>query len=173
MRRELARVYCLDCGTKIAESESQCPRCGSLVSEMKERIAQAEEMITYTDAVFLSHTAKLPLVADRVYRDKDGNLFDPSKEVDVDTETPEAYDLSAIPEIGASDPYITMPMQRIVSNSGEVVADVDHEAKAFLQSEETSSRSRIIVIVAVVLVVLVLVCGYLMVSNHWFDALLG
>lgn len=164
-------MYCLDCGTKIAESESQCPRCGSLVSEMKERIAQAEEMITYTDAVFLSHTAKLPLVADRVYLDKDGNILDPSKEIDFDMATPEAHDLSAIPEIGASDPYVTMPMQRIVSNRGEVVADVDHEAKVFLQNEEKSSRSKEIIFAIVVLVIMVLVCGYLMVANHWFDGL--
>ncbi len=164
-------MYCLNCGTKIAESESQCPHCGSLVSEMKERIAQAEEMITYTDAVFLSHTDKLPLVADRVYHDKEGNLLDPSQKVTVD-KTDEARDLSAIPELGASDPYVTMPMQRIVSNSGEVVADVDHDAKAFLQSEEPSSKPKKLIITIVVVIVLVVVCGYLVVSNNGVDGLL-
>ncbi len=128
-------MYCLECGTKINDAESQCPNCGSLVVDMKARIAAAEEQIVYTDAVSPSSTSKLPLVKDRFYTDKEGNPLDPSQEVEVPTTQKSAADLTAIPEIGAKDPFVTMPMQRIVSSQGQVVADVDREAKVYLQSE--------------------------------------
>ena len=126
-------MYCLECGTKINDDELRCSHCGSSVAEMKERIARAEEMVAYTDAVDPTSTTKLPLVAERSYVDKDGNPLDPSKEVEVKNLTADPNDLTAIPEIGDKDPYVTKPMQKIVSESGKVVADVDRDAKAYLQ----------------------------------------
>ena len=58
-------MYCLNCGTKISDDELQCPNCGSSVASMKERIAKAEEMVAYTDAVDPSVTSKMPLVSER------------------------------------------------------------------------------------------------------------
>lgn len=173
MRKEHASVYCLDCGTPIDESESQCANCGSLVSDMKERIARAEEMIVYTDAVNVTHTTKLPLVEKRTYKDKDGNPLDPAQEVHIDTDIPEVYDLSAIPEIGAGDPYITMPMQRIVSDKGEVVADVDHEAKVFLQPGEVSSRPVGKVVIVVVVVAVLVLCAYMALTQNILESVFG
>lgn len=100
---------------------------------MKERIKQAKEMVAYTDAVDPQVTSKMPLVAERLYVDKDGNPLDPSKEVDVKNLTSQEDDLTAIPEIGDEDPYVTKPMQKIVSDSGKVVADVDRDPKSYLQ----------------------------------------
>lgn len=141
-------MYCLDCGTKVNDDELQCSNCGSSVAEMKERIAQAEEMVAYTDAVDPSTTSKLPLVSDRTYVDKDGNPLDPSEEVDVADLTSDPEDLRAIPEIGEKDPYITKPMQRIVSDSGKVVADVDREAKEYRQDlPPIKMRTRVIGII--------------------------
>jgi len=126
-------LYCLNCGTKIADDELQCPNCGSSVALMKERITKAEEIVTYTDAVGPEATTKLPLVSERSYVDKDGNPLDPSQKVDVEKLNTDEADLRAIPEIGDSDPYVTKPMQKIVSDSGKVVADVDRDPKAYLQ----------------------------------------
>lgn len=100
---------------------------------MKERIKQAKEMVAYTDAVGPQVTSKMPLVSERSYVDKDGNPLDPSKEVDVKSLTSKEDDLRAIPEIGDEDPYVTKPMQKIVSDSGKVVADVDRDPKSYLQ----------------------------------------
>ena len=126
-------MYCLECGTKINDDELQCPRCGSSVVDMKARIAAAEEQIVYTDAVSPSSTSKLPLVKDRSYQDRDGKPLDLSQKVDVSSLHKDENDLTAIPELGAKDPFITMPMQRIVADSGRVVADVDREAKVYRQ----------------------------------------
>ncbi len=128
-------MYCLECGTKINDDELQCPSCGSSVVDMKARIAAAEELIVYTDAVSPSSTSKLPLVKDRSYQDKDGKPLDLSQEVDVASLHKDESDLRAIPELGAEDPFITMPMQRIVADSGRVVADVDRDAKAYRQGK--------------------------------------
>ena len=51
---------------------------------MKQRLAEAEEKIAYTDAVSPTVTGKLPLVKDRTYVDGQGNPLDPSDEVDVE-----------------------------------------------------------------------------------------
>lgn len=128
-------MYCLECGTKINDDELQCPRCGSSVVDMKARIAAAEEQIVYTDAVSPSSTSKLPLVKDRSYQDKDGKPLDLSQEVDIASLHKDESDLRAIPELGAEDPFITMPMQRIVADSGRVVADVDRDAKVYRQGK--------------------------------------
>ena len=126
-------MYCLDCGTKINDGELQCPHCGSLVIDMKARIAAAEEKIVYTDAVSPSQTSKLPLVSERSYQDVFGNPLDPSNEVDASKLTRSADDLNAIPIIGDEDPFITKPMQRIIADGGQVVADADREAKVYRQ----------------------------------------
>lgn len=132
-RKRLSNLYCLECGTKINDDELQCPRCGSSVVDMKARIAAAEEQIVYTDAVSPSSTSKLPLVKDRSYQDRDGKPLDLSQEVDISSLRKDENDLTAIPELGADDPFITMPMQRIVADSGKVVADVDRDAKVYRQ----------------------------------------
>lgn len=132
-RKRQSNLFCLECGTKINDDELQCPRCGSSVVDMKARIAAAEEQIVYTDAVSPSSTSKLPLVKDRSYQDRDGKPLDLSQEVDVASLHKDENDLTAIPELGADDPFITMPMQRIVADSGKVVADVDRDAKVYRQ----------------------------------------
>ena len=131
-------MYCLDCGSKIGDDEPRCPHCGSSVSEMKRRLAEAEEKLVYSDAVGPRSTCKLPLVSERTYTDKDGHPFDPAQEVDVDSLVRDPADLTAIPEIGDADPFVTMPMQRIVSGSGQVVADIDRDVKEYLQTPRRS-----------------------------------
>ena len=152
-------MYCLDCGTKINDGELRCPHCGSLVIDMKARIAAAEEKIVYTDAVSPSQTSKLPLVSERSYQDVFGNPLDPSNEVDASSLTRSADDLNAIPTIGDEDPFITKPMQRIVADGGQVVADVDRRPKAYRQ-EPKRRKAPIGIIFAVVAVVAVLVCAW-------------
>lgn len=151
-------MYCLDCGTKIDDGELQCPHCGSLVNDMKARIAAAEEIIVYTDAVSPSRTSKLPLVSERSYQDYLGNPLDPSNEVGPSKVTKSAKDLKAIPTIGDEDPFITKPMQRIVTDTGQVVADVDREPKAYRQAQKRR-RFPIGQVVICVLVVAILACG--------------
>lgn len=165
-------MYCLDCGTKIDEDEPRCPHCGSSVAEMKERIAEAEEKVAYADAVAPSETSKLPLVSERTYTDKDGNPLDPAKEVDVDEITGGPDDLRAIPAIGDADPYITKPMQRIVDDAGEVVADVDRTPKEYRQK---APRRRIsIKRVGAVLGILFLVFCFVYVNfSTWFNVFTG
>lgn len=108
---------------------------------MKARIAAAEEIIVYTDAVSPSRTSKLPLVSERSYQDYLGNPLDPSNEVDPSKVTKSAKDLKAIPTIGDEDPFITKPMQRIVTDTGQVVADVDRRAKSISPSSKAPTHS--------------------------------
>lgn len=152
-------MYCLDCGTKINDGELQCPHCGSLVVDMKARIAAAEEKIVYTDAVSPSQTSKLPLVSERSYQDVFGNPLDPSNEVDAASLTRSADDLSAIPTIGDEDPFITKPMQRIIANDGQIVADVDREAKAYRQGAKRRAFP-FKAFAAAIVIVAVLACAY-------------
>lgn len=131
-------MYCLDCGSKIEDGESQCPNCGLSVSEMRARLAEAEEKLVYSDAVPqgpVGQTSKLPLVSERTYVDAQGEPLDPADEVDVAGLTRDPADLTAIPEIGDDDPFVTMPMPRIVSDTGKVVADADRTAKEYRQPE--------------------------------------
>ena len=152
-------MYCLDCGTKINDGELQCPHCGSLVVDMKARIAAAEEKIVYTDAVSPSQTSKLPLVSERSYQDVFGNPLDPSNEVDASNLTRSANDLNAIPTIGDEDPFITKPMQRIVADGGQVVADVDRHPKTYRQ-EPKRRKAPVGVIVVIVLAIAALACAW-------------
>lgn len=125
-------MYCLNCGSEIKQSESQCPSCGSLVSDMLDRIAAAQEMVRYNDVItnIPPKTEKLPLVKERMYWDKEGKPLNPAASVDV-SKLKHSRDLSAIPEIGNVDPNVTMPMVKIVSDEGNVVADVDRNAKTY------------------------------------------
>ncbi|MFR7746917.1 MAG: zinc ribbon domain-containing protein [Eggerthellaceae bacterium] len=163
-------MYCLNCGTKINDDESQCPNCGSSVAEMKERIAAAEEMVVYTDAVDSSDTHKLPLVKDRTYVDRDGNPLDPSKEVDVLKLKHEKADLTAIPEIGdKEDPFVTKPMQRIVTDDGKEVAGADNTPRQFRQDEPPiKTRTKVIIIIACLALAF---CMIWVNANTWLNAL--
>lgn len=152
-------MYCLDCGTKIEDDEIKCPNCGLSVEEMTDRIARAQEMIAYADTVGPQPTQKLPAVSKRTYTDKEGNPFNPKEEVDIDALKVKAPDKSKIPVIGSEDPYITMPMRKIVSDKGEVIADVDKDAKTYLQNPNPkrklpSVKTVLIVIFATLVVVL-------------------
>ncbi len=152
-------MYCLDCGTKIKDGELQCPHCGSLVVDMKARIAAAEEKIVYTDAVSPSQTSKLPLVSERSYQDVFGNPLDPSNEVDASNLTRSADDLNAIPTIGDEDPFITKPMQRIVADGGQVVADVDRHPKTYRQDPKRR-KAPVGVIITIIVVIIALACAW-------------
>jgi hypothetical protein len=162
-------LYCLECGTKIDDKELQCPRCGSLVVDMKARIAAAEEQIVYTDAVSPSSTTKLPLVKDRSYTDKDGNPLDPSKKVEVPEVNKPVEDLTAIPELGAKDPFVTMPMQRIVSSRGQVVADVDRDAKTYKQGVRKNPFPWKPFLGAILIIALIVAAAYFapQIKNAW------
>lgn len=163
-------MYCLDCGNKIDDNEPQCPHCGSSVADMRDRIAEAEEKIAYTDAVSSVSTSKLPLVSERTYTDKDGNPLDPSEEVDRSSYRADAKDLRAIPELGEEDPYITKPMQKIVSDSGKVVADVDREVKVYRQ-EEPKKASRVKIVAAVIGIAFMVGCFSFVNASTWINVL--
>lgn len=154
-------MYCLDCGTKIEENETECPNCGLSVKEMNDRIARAQEMIAYADTVGPQATQKLPAVSKRTYTDKQGNPFNPKEEVDIESLKVEAPDKSRIPILGSDDPYVTMPMHKIVSDKGEVVADVDKDAKVYLQNEVPKRKLPSVktVILALVCTLVVVVAG--------------
>lgn len=153
-------MYCLDCGKKINDDELQCPHCGSSVIAMKERIAKAHEQIVYADAVPAAETSRLPLVSERSYVDKEGNPLDPKAAVDVDEVSPRHHDdLTAIPELGYSDPYLTAPMQRIVSSDGRVVADVDRNAKVYVQ-QAPRRKFPVRILVGVLIVAALAACAW-------------
>ena len=95
-------------------------------------------MIAYADTVGPESTQKLPAVSKRTYLDKEGNPFNPKDEVDLDSLKVKTPDKSKIPVIGSDDPFITMPMHKIVSDKGEVVADVDTDAKVYLQNNRSN-----------------------------------
>lgn len=126
-------MFCLDCGTQINDDELQCPHCGSSVSEMKERIAEAVETISYTESLGEDRTQKLPLVSKREYYDAEGKPLDPKQAVEVVRDAPSSSDLKAIPQLGSDDPFVTMPIRKVVSSDGAVVVDEDRDAKQFIQ----------------------------------------
>ena len=72
-------MYCLECGQKIEDGQNECSQCGMSVDEMKKRIAEAQEKLTYAETVGPAETTKLPPVPERVYHDKEGNVIDPAK----------------------------------------------------------------------------------------------
>lgn len=152
-------MFCLDCGQKISDTDEACPQCGLKVSEMRERIAQAQEMVTYAETIGPASTQKLPPVPERIYKDKDGNVLRPEEKIDISERFKREDVLGGIPQIGSSDPYVTMPIKKVVSDKGEVVADVDREQKVFSQEpvkEAFWSPKRIVL---VVLLVVLLIAG--------------
>ena len=44
-------MYCLECGQKIEDGQNECSQCGMSVDEMKKRIAEAQEKLTYAETV--------------------------------------------------------------------------------------------------------------------------
>lgn len=123
-------MYCLDCGQKIEDGQTACPNCGASVDDIKTRIAEAQEKVTYAETVGPAQTTKLPPVPERVYHDKDGNIIDPAEEIDMSAKK----DSDELPIIGdEADPLITVPIQKIVSDDGKVIASQNDEVKTFVQ----------------------------------------
>ena len=158
-------MFCLDCGQKISDGDKVCPKCGLSVSEMKERIAQAQEMVTYAETIGPASTIKMPPISERTYQDKNGNVFRPEEAVDVSSRLKQKNNLADIPQLGTADPYLTMPIKKVVSDKGEVVADADREQKVFLQEpvKQSSWTPRRIVLVVLLVVILIAACvsGYM------------
>lgn len=155
-------MYCLDCGTKIEEGQTACPHCGLSVEEINERLAAATEMLLYAETgMDTAHkTMKLPPVTERTYKDKDGNELDPSKKIDASS-LPSSVD--ELPRIGSDDPFITVPIKRVVDEYANVIADVDNTPKVYKQKEERSSRFKKPLKIALIIIIVLLLCvlGYL------------
>lgn len=148
-------MYCLECGTKVEDGADKCSKCGLTKQAMKERIAQAVEMVTYAETIGPDATSKLPPVRVREYTDGEGKPLNPADPVD--RKKVETLDEAALPTIGPGDPYLTMPIQRIVDDSAKVLFDADTEAKTFSQPEPKKFNpvpaliaSNVVLLVAVV-----------------------
>lgn len=125
-------MYCLECGQKIEDGQAACPNCGMSVDQIKSRIAEAQEKVTYAETIGPAETVKMPPVPERVYHDKDGNVIDPADEID--TSHADKKKNAELPVIGnEEDPYMTMPIQKIVSDDGEVLASANDDVKTFIQ----------------------------------------
>ena len=126
-------MYCLDCGTKVEEGSEFCPNCGMTVAKMRERIDHAVEMVTYAETIGPDATTKLPPVKARRFVAKDGSKIDPAKPVESPSE--DKASLGDIPTIGSGDPYLTMPIPKIVDDNGKVAFDSDTAPKIYSQPE--------------------------------------
>ncbi len=126
-------MYCPDCGTKVEEGSEACSNCGMTVVKMRERIDRAVEMVTYAETIGPDATTKLPPVKARQYVTKDGTKIDPAKPVESPSE--ENASLGDIPTIGAGDPYLTMPIPKIVDDNGKIAFDADTAPKIYSQPE--------------------------------------
>lgn len=145
-------MFCLECGRKIEDGETACANCGMTVEEIQERVAAAQEKVTYAETIGPDSTSKLPPVPERVYRDKDGNIINPEEAID--TTSAEQAKNDDLPVVGnEEDPYITMPMPRVVSDDGQVVKGQSTEARAFVQAPQKkkglSARSKAIITLVV------------------------
>ena len=163
-------MYCLECGQKIEDGQTACPNCGMSVDQIKSRIAEAQEKVTYAETVGPAETVKMPPVPQRVYHDKDGNIIDPAEEID--TSHAEKKKNAELPVIGhAEDPYMTMPIQKIVSDDGEVLASTNDDVKTFIQPAKKkkglSTRSKAI-LALIVLFVLIAIAAAIMNSAGVF-----
>lgn len=137
------------------------------MAEMQARLAVATEMLLYGDTE--SHdpgeTSKLPPVTERTYVDKDGNPLDPSQVVDAQNIKSSGQDL---PRIGSDDPYVTVPIKRIVNEYAEVIADRDTAPKVYIQKEaEVKSHTLRNVIIAIVVVLVIAGAG--VAAWFWLD----
>lgn len=132
-------MYCLECGQKIGNGQTACQNCGASVDEMKQRIAEAQEKVTYAETVGPAKTTKLPPVPERIYRDKDGNIIDPAEAIDASIADKKKD--ASLPVIGhAEDPYMTMPIQKIVSDDGRVITGANDEVRTFIQPPNKKKR---------------------------------
>ena len=158
-------MYCLECGNKVESGDEKCSKCGMTVAEMRERIDRAVEMVTYTDAVGPNETTKLPPVREREYVSNDGSTIDPSKPVKIDASKSEH--LSTLPTIGADgDPYLTMPIQRIVDDQAKVLFDADTTPKVYSQPEPKKFNPIPLLVTIIVLLLMTIgVLGYLLASK--------
>lgn len=146
-------MFCLECGRKIEDGETACANCGMTVEEIKERVAAAQEKVTYAETVGPDSTTKLPPVPERVYRDKDGNIINPEEAIP--TKVADKSKAEDLPVVGnEEDPYITMPMPRVVSDDGQVVKGQSAEARAFMQEPQKkkglSARTKAILTLVIV-----------------------
>lgn len=132
-------MYCLDCGTKLEKGQQACPKCGLSLADMQERLACAEEMLIYSDSVnpHPGETTKLPPVSQRTYTDARGNALNPADEISRESLHNHTSPTPELPRIGTDDPYVTMPIQRVVNEYNQVIADRDNNQKVYRQREET------------------------------------
>lgn len=153
-------MFCLNCGTSIT-FDQDCPNCGMTMEEMQERLAVALERITYADAVDPTRTEKMEPVPERSYTDATGNTIDPADDSlsEEDRKERRRRAINELPQIGQADPFITMPVQKVVSDTGQVIADADTEAKLYLQDTAKPKRSMVPVIVLVAVIVLIIVAA--------------
>lgn len=150
-------MFCLECGRKIEDGETACANCGLTVEEIKERVAAAQEKVTYAETVGPDSTTKLPPISERVYRDKDGNIINPEEAIE--TKVADKSKADDLPVVGnEEDPYITMPMPRVVSDDGQVMKGQSAEARAFMQEPQKkkglSARSKAILTLVVIFAVI-------------------
>ncbi|MGN0302359.1 MAG: hypothetical protein ACI4BI_05755 [Anaerotardibacter sp.] len=162
-------MFCLYCGTKVDEEhQDACENCGMTLAEMRLRIARAEEMITYADTVGPSETQKLPPVSFRHYTDLQGNPIDPAQAIQYEgtISAPSGVDLNDLPQIASEDPYLTMPIQKIVSQKGEVVVDLDNELRTYVQPiEQKSHKLSIAIGIIIALLIVIAVMGYMLATK--------
>ncbi len=151
-------MYCLDCGTKIEEGQDACPNCGLSVDEINERLAAATEMLLYAETGMDSSnkTIKLPPVVERTYKDKDGNELDPSRKIDTSSLSSSVNEL---PRIGSDDPFITVPIKRVVDEYANVIADVDNTPKIYKQRTEKNPRFKKPLKILIGIIIVALLCG--------------
>lgn len=154
-------MYCLECGQKIEDGQAACPNCGMPVDQIKNRIAEAQEKVTYAETIGPAETIKMPPVPERVYHDKDGNVIDPADEIDTSHAEKKNTEL---PVIGhEDDPYMTMPIQKIVSDDGEVLASANDDVKTYIQPAKKkaglSARSKAILTLVVLFVLIAIVAA--------------
>lgn len=150
-------MYCLNCGTKI-EGNQDCTNCGMTVAEMQERLDVALERITYADAMWPNLTEKMEPVPERTYTDDKGNIIDPADDSLSEGNRKEMRRraINDLPQIGHDDPFITMPVQKVVSDTGRVVADADTEAKIYLKDNTKPKSSKAPVVIAIIIVLVII-----------------
>ena len=93
-------------------------------------------------------------------------MFSPAVEIPLPPRKGPAVPLDALPHIGSEDPYVTMPIQRVVSDRGEVVADVNRDVTVFVQEEPKKDTTTFLKLIIGILLVL-LVAGVLFVIWNW------
>ena len=150
-------MFCLECGRKIEDGETACANCGMTVEEIQERVAAAQEKVTYAETVGPDSTTKLPPVPERVYRDKDGNIINPEEAIETNIVDKSKGD--DLPVVGKEeDPYITMPMPKVVTDDGQVVKGQSAEARTFVQAPQKkkglSARTKAILTLVVLFAVI-------------------